>query len=54
VDDITVQHEDVVEGCESIQTGPEERVKLNTVRDYKCIKMLCECYLPLLRKAAGD
>jgi len=45
VDDITSQHEGVVEGCESIQTGPEECVKLNTVRDYKCVKMLCGCYL---------
>lgn len=52
MDDITAQHEGVVEGCESIQTGLEERVKLNMVRDYKCIQMLCKCYLPLLRKAA--
>jgi hypothetical protein len=47
VDDIALQHEGVVEGCKSIQTGPEERVKLNKVRDCKCVKMLCECYLSL-------
>jgi len=45
LDDLTSQHEGVVEGCESIQTGPKECVKLNTVRDYKCMKM-CGCYLP--------
>jgi len=43
-----MQHEGVVEGCESTQTGPEECVKLNTVRDYKCMKMLCGCYLPFV------
>jgi hypothetical protein len=47
VDDITSQHEDIVQVSESIQTGPEEHVKLSVIRDCKCMKMLCACYPPL-------